>query len=103
MKQGREAQRRVTLRYRHDAASGRATLVIDVEVPEDDMPHEHRQELREMAEELLGVPLSSLGEEVEVALRRAGHAHPHPHPHPEGAAEDHPAGALPRTAVKQGS
>ena len=100
MKQGREDQRRVTLRYRHDAVSGRTTLVIDVEVPEDEMPHEHRQELREMAEELLGVPLSELGEEVEVALRRAGG---HAHPHPEGAAEDHPAGALPRTAVKQGS
>lgn len=100
MKQGREDQRRVTLRYRHDAVSGRTTLVIDVEVPEDDMPHEHRQELREMAEELLGVPLSSLGDDVEVALRRAGG---HAHPHPEGAHEHPPEDVAPRAAVKQGS
>lgn len=100
MKQGREDQRRVTLRYRHDTVSGRTTLVIDVEVPEDDMPHEHRQELREMAEELLGVPLSELGDEVEVALRRAGG---HAHPHPAGEHEHPPEDVAPRAAVKQGS
>lgn len=78
------------MRYRHDGVSGRTTLVIDVDVPEDEMPHEHRQELREMAEEVLGLPLGSLPEDVTVNLRRAGHAHPeggdhdHGHEHEEG-------------------
>lgn len=79
MKQGRDDRRKVTIRYLHDAVSGKTTLTLDVEVPEDEMPHEHRKELREMAEELLGVPLSSLPEEVTVNLRRPAHAHPHPH------------------------
>jgi hypothetical protein len=84
MKNAREDQRRVTLRYLHDAVTGRTTVTIDVEAPEDEMPHEHRRDLREMAEDVLGVPLSSLPEGVEVNLRpaRGGHAHPHPHPHP---------------------
>lgn len=85
MKETRDDRRRVTMRYRHDGASGRTTLVIDVEVPEDEMPHEHRQELREMAEEVLGLPLGSLPDDVQVNLRRAGAAHAHP----EGGDHDH--------------
>ncbi len=85
----REDQRRVTLRYLHDRATGKTTMTIDVEVPEDDMPHEHRQELKEMAEELMGVPLGSLPADVEVTLKRPergkahdhgdGHEHEHEH------------------------
>ncbi len=73
------------MRYRHDGTTGRTTLVIDVEVPEDEMPHEHRQELREMAEAVLGLPLGSLPDDVQVSLRRAGTAHAHP----EGGDHDH--------------
>ena len=102
MRQARDDRRRVSLRYRHDRASGRSTLVIDVEVPEDEMPHEHRQELREMAEEILGVPLASLGEGVEVALRPAAHAHPHPHPERAHWSPVEPSHE-PRRALKQGS
>jgi hypothetical protein len=84
MKRVREDRRRVTLRYRHDAETGKTTLTIDVEAPEEDMPHEHRRDMREAAEELLGMPLGSLPEDVEVRLRPvADHDHPHPHPHPE--------------------
>ena len=62
-------------------ATGKTTMTIDVEVPEDDMPHEHRQELKEMAEELMGVPLGSLPEDVQVNLKRPekGKAHDHDH------------------------
>jgi hypothetical protein len=59
--------------------------VIDVEVPEDEMPHEHRQELREMAEEVLGLPLGSLPGDVQINLRRAGAGHAHP----DGRHHDH--------------
>ena len=83
MRETRDDRRRVTMRYRHDGTTGRTTLVIDVEVPDDEMPHEHRQELREMAEEVLGLPLGSLPDDVLVKLRRAAHAHP------EGDDHDH--------------
>lgn len=76
MKTSRGDLRRVTLRFRHDRATGRSTLVVDVESPEDEMPHEHRHDLKAMAEELLGVPLGSLPDDVEVNLRPAsGHTH----------------------------
>lgn len=100
MKQERQDKRRVTLKYRHDTHSGRTTLIIDVESADEDLPHEHRQDMRQMAEELLGIPLDQLPEEVEVRLRpkSEGHSHPHPHPHPED--ERAPEGA-PRAVEKQ--
>jgi hypothetical protein len=78
MNQSREDLRKVTFRYRYNAETGQTTLVIDVESPSEDLPHEHKRDMREMAEELLGVPLSELPEEIEVNLR-AKHTHPHPH------------------------
>jgi hypothetical protein len=90
------------MRYRHDEVSGRTTLVIDVEVPEDEMPHEHRQELREMAEEVLGMPLGSLPEEVTVNLRRAGHAHPEGSDHDHGHEHEGSTEQSGRAAAKAG-
>lgn len=83
MKQTREDQRKITFRYRYNAKTGQTTLVIDVESPEDEMPHEHRGDMKQAAEELLGIPLSELPEDIEVNLKSKGHAHPHPHPHPQ--------------------
>ena len=104
MKEGRTNQRRVTLRYRQDAVTGKVSLVIDVEVPEDEMPHEHRHDLREMAEELLGMPLGSLPEGTAVNLKPQGAkpvaADDHDHDH-EGD-HDHPPTAA-REATKQGA
>lgn len=91
------------MRYRHDEVSGRTTLVIDVEVPEDEMPHEHRQELREMAEEVLGLPLGSLPDDVTVNLRRAAHAHPEGADHDHGHEHQESEGETKREAVKAGS
>ena len=105
MKEARQSQRRVTLRYRQDAVSGRVSLVIDVEVPEDEMPHEHRHDLREMAEELLGMPLGSLPEGTTVQLKPQGArsaADDHGHEHGEGDAHEHPPTPT-RGAAKQGS
>ncbi len=103
MKEAREDRRRVTMRYRHDGVSGRTTLVIDVEVPEDEMPHEHRQELREMAEEVLGLPLGSLPEDVAVNLRPARHAHPEGADHDHGHEHQESVGESRREAVKAGT
>ncbi len=107
MKEGRQNQRRVTLRYRQDAVTGKVSLIIDVEVPEDEMPHEHRHDLREMAEELLGMPLGSLPEGTAVNLKPQG-AKPivatplddHDHDHADGRGHEHPPGAE-RTTAKQ--
>ncbi|MBL8600616.1 MAG: hypothetical protein JNK72_01700 [Myxococcales bacterium] len=75
MKEARADRRRVTLRYRHDEVTARSVLVIDVESPEDEMPHEHKQDLKSLAAEVLGVPIEALPAEVEVRLRsrHAGH------------------------------
>lgn len=98
MKRAREDQRRVSLRYIHDGTTGKTSLTIDVESPDEEMPHEHRKDLKEMAEELLGVPLGSLPEDVRVNLRPAkSHDHPHPHPHPETREEEQ---APARQAIK---
>ena len=109
MKEGRKDQRRVTLRYRQDAVTGKVSLIIDVEVPEDEMPHEHRHDLREMAEELLGMPLGSLPEGTAINLKPQGaqpadqppaaapdHEHEHEHEH------EHPP-VVAREATKQGA
>jgi hypothetical protein len=106
MKQARQDERRVTLRYRFDRQTGRTTLTVDVEVPEDEMPHEHRQDLKAMAEEILGVPLGALGENVEVQLKRAGkkqdhdHDHDHDHGHDHDHARDEGTNAPARQGVK---
>jgi hypothetical protein len=101
MKEGRQNQRRVTLRYRQDAVTGKVSLVIDVEVPEDEMPHEHRHDLKEMAEELLGMPLGSLPEGTEVKLKPQGAKPTAPEPG-EAHEHEHPPAAA-REATKQGS
>jgi hypothetical protein len=107
MKEGRQDRRRVTLRYRQDAVTGKVSLVIDVEVPEDEMPHEHRHDLREMAEELLGMPLGSLPEGTAVNLKPQGAkpaaaAPDHDHEHDEAQGHEHPPVAA-REASKLGS
>ena len=107
MKEGRQNQRRVTLRYRQDAVTGMVSLVIDVEVPEDEMPHEHRHDLREMAEELLGMPLGSLPEGTAVNLKPQGakgalRSSDHERAHDESVPHEH-APTSTRAPTKQGS
>jgi hypothetical protein len=75
--------KRVTMTFRQRGPTGRPTLTIDVSADDDVLPHEHREDMQEIAAELMGVPVGSL-EGVEIRLRRVpgDHAHPHPHPHP---------------------
>lgn len=84
--------RRIALTYQEKGATGRPTLIVDVSADDDVLPHEHREDMREIAAEVLGVPLKSL-EGVEVELKKTGgdhthpgdpgHEHEHPHPHEE--------------------
>jgi hypothetical protein len=73
----------ITFTFKEKGPGGKATLVIDVSAEDDILPHEHRDDMREVAAELLAVPVAAL-EGVDVELKRTGgdHEHPHPHPHP---------------------
>jgi len=79
--------KKIKLTYQERGASGRPTLIVDVAADDDILPHEHREDMREIAAAVMGVPLASL-EGVEVELKRTGgdhhhpgdHAHPHEHP-----------------------
>ncbi len=71
--------RKITLTYRERGDSGRPTLTIDVSADNDILPHEHRDDLRALAAQVMGVPLDSL-EGVEVRLRKTDGGHPHTHP-----------------------
>ncbi len=72
-----ERGRKITLTYRERGPSGRPTLTVDVSADADILPHEHREDMREIAARVMGVPLGSL-EGVEVELRRTGGTHEHP-------------------------
>lgn len=82
----------VSLVYKERGPSGRPTLTVDVSADDDVLPHEHREDMREAAAAVLGVPLASLAG-VDIELKKVGgdHEHPHPHPHPhEGEAAKQP-------------
>ncbi len=59
----------VTIRFRHNPATGKRELIIGYESDSDALPHEHEKDHRALAEKLLGV---SLGDDVEgVRVERA--------------------------------
>jgi hypothetical protein len=73
--------KKVTLTFRENRVTGKATLIIDVAADDDILPHEHREDMRQIAAAILQVPVSSL-EDVEVELKRKpAHDHDHPHGH----------------------
>ncbi len=82
--------RRITITFRERGPSGRPTLVVDVSADSDILPHEHREDMRQIAAAVMGVPLKSL-EGVEVELKRTGGDHEHPHPHPHEPVAPTPA------------
>lgn len=86
-----EKGRRVQITYNEKGPTGRPTLTVDVSADDDVLPHEHREDMRNMAAAVLGVPLASL-EGVEVELKKVGgdHEHPHPHPHPHEKQAEQP-------------
>ena len=75
----------ITFTFREKGPSGKAVLTIDVSAEDDILPHEHREDMREVAAELLQVPVASLAD-VEVEMKRTGgdHSHDHEHGHDHG-------------------
>lgn len=73
-----ERGRRITLTYREDAATKKSTLVVEISAGSDILPHEHRDDLRALAAELLAVPVAAL-DGVEVSLKRVPGDHHHEH------------------------
>lgn len=85
--------KKITLTYRENDGTGKATLVIEVAADDDILPHEHREDMRQIAAAMLQVPVSAL-EDVEVELKRTGgdhdHGHAHGHAHPVAQPEAAP-------------
>lgn len=90
--------RKIKLTYQQRGPSGRPTLTVDVSADDDILPHEHREDMREIAAKVMGVPLASL-EGVEVELKRTGgdHHHPGDHDHDHEHGHEHPV-SLPTAA-----
>jgi hypothetical protein len=77
--------RRITLSYKEDAKTKRATLVIEIAAGSDILPHEHRDDIRNVAAELLEVPVAALdGVDVEMKRVPGDHSHDHDHEHDHG-------------------
>ncbi|MEN0060669.1 MAG: hypothetical protein AAGA48_00895 [Myxococcota bacterium] len=76
-----EGGKRIQLTWRERGQNGRPTLIVTVSAADDILPHEHREDMQEVAAAVMGVPLAAL-EGVEVELRRA------PHPHPPAPRKD---------------
>ncbi|MCA9527618.1 MAG: hypothetical protein KC549_15125 [Myxococcales bacterium] len=67
----------VTLKLRHDPRTGERVLVIHYESEDDALPHEHERDHRAWVESLLGVPLGTLADSVEVErIGKAGAGQP---------------------------
>ena len=100
-----ERGKRIRMTFRERGETGKPTLIVTVSAEDDTLPHEHREDMKEVAAAVMGVPLKTL-EGVEVELRRAVHPgvhpeghpeHPHPHAH-TGEGEDQDEGEKPLEA-----
>jgi hypothetical protein len=63
----------VTLRLRHNPATGERELVIHYESEDDALPHEHERAHREIVEKILG---RAIGEDERVVVERSRAARP---------------------------
>jgi hypothetical protein len=73
-----ERGRKITLVYKLDENTGKATLTMEVSAGSDILPHEHREDMRSLAAELLTVPVAAL-EGVDVVMKRVPGPVPHTH------------------------
>jgi hypothetical protein len=55
----------MTIRFRHNPATGEKELVIHHESDADALPHEHERDHRALAERLVGGPLGATGGTVD--------------------------------------
>ena len=68
----------ITFTFKERGPSGKAVLQIDISAEDDILPHEHREDMREVAAELLNVPVAALAD-VEIEMKRTGGDHSHDH------------------------
>lgn len=73
-----ERGRKITLIFKQDEVTKKATLTMEISAGSDILPHEHREDMRTLAAELLAVPVSAL-EGVEMVMKRVPGPHPHTH------------------------
>ena len=72
----------ITFTFKERGPSGKAVLTIDVNAEDDILPHEHREDMREVAAELLDVPVAALTDiEIEIKRKPSDHTHDHDHTH----------------------
>ena len=57
----------ITIRFRHNAATGRRELVVHLESDSDVLGHEHEGDHRRVVEQLIGQPLDA---ETDVVIER---------------------------------
>lgn len=57
----------ITIRFRHNASTGRRELVVHLESDSDVLGHEHERDHRRLVEQLLGCPLD---DETELVVER---------------------------------
>lgn len=57
----------ITIRFRHNASTGRRELVIHLESDSDVLGHEHERDHRRLVEQLLG---QSLDDDTDVVVQR---------------------------------
>ncbi|MFO0661825.1 MAG: hypothetical protein U0165_18630 [Polyangiaceae bacterium] len=58
----------VTLRFRHNPATGKRELVISYESDDDALAHEHERDHRALVEKLIGQPI---GADTEIVVERS--------------------------------
>ena len=80
----------ITLRLRHNVATGKREILIGYESEPDDLPHEHERDHRAMVEQILGIKLDDDKDEIVVERVSKG----------EVAGESAPLGGPVRTAIK---
>jgi hypothetical protein len=73
-----ERGRKITPVYKLDETTKKATLTMEVAAGSDILPHEHREDMRSLAAELLAVPVAAL-EGVDVVMKRVPGPVPHTH------------------------
>lgn len=57
----------ITIRFRHDPATGKHEIVVLYESDEDALPHEHERDHRALVEEILGRPI---GDDETIVVER---------------------------------
>jgi hypothetical protein len=57
----------ITIRFRHNAATGKRELIVHLESDSDVLGHEHERDHRRLVEQLLGCPLD---DDTELVVQR---------------------------------